>query len=558
MTHWPLELQRACLTSFETAQVPHRFTDVLVLGTGVAGLSAAIAAANHGKTDVLLVAKSEFNETATRYAQGGIAAVLEPERTGDSIATHINDTLATAAGLGNEEMIQAVVTEGVARVRELTTAGARWDKDSGGAIHYTLEGGHSCSRILHVGDSTGVEIQRVLTAAAFSQPCITPLENTFAVDLITSNDSVCGAILRPPHGSLEIVWAKRTILATGGMGRLFRETTNPSVATGDGVAMAFRAGAILQDLEFVQFHPTTLYLAGADRFLITEAVRGEGAYLVDGNGRRFMERFDPRAELAPRDVVSRAITQVMNETGESQVFLDLSPIPPSKIRERFPCILEKLKGFGIDILKETIPVRPSAHYSIGGVRTDLHGRTSVHGLFAAGEVAATALHGANRLASNSLLDGLVLGQHAGLAASAEANEVNLPAIASVAPSPELAPEDDIRLDLDDLTTSLRSLLWRNVGLERNATRLEAAQRQIETWLPYVLGRSFDDPRGWTLQNMLLVSHLVTVSALRREESRGVHFRSDFPEPRDDRFRHHLTLSRTGVGKSAVRQQKTNA
>jgi L-aspartate oxidase len=543
-------LERQSLVSFESSRIPHRFTDVLVVGSGVAGLSAALAAARHAGTNVLLVAKDALDETATRYAQGGVAAVMDPAATGDSLEAHIADTLEAGHGLCDPEAVRILVTEGVERVRELIALGTAFDRDEKGKVAFTLEGGHTFPRILHRGDTTGEEVQRALLDAVRACPNVTALGGTFAVDLLTRDGEAAGAILSRPDGELEAAWAARTVLASGGLGRLYRETTNPRVATSDGVAMAFRAGAVVADLEFVQFHPTTLYLAGAERFLITEAVRGEGGVLRDGAGNRFMARFHPRAELAPRDVVSRGILTTLRERGESEVFLDLSTIPPERVRERFPRILEILAGFGVDILRQPIPVRPSAHYAIGGVRTDLEGRTSLKGLFAAGEVASSGVHGANRLASNSLLEGLVFGHRAGSRAALEAHGARTPAPFSV-PQPRGKLTSLSALDLEDLTTSLRSLLWRKVGLERDGVELAAALAQIGAWVSYGLANQCRDPGGWMVQNMLLTSYLLTLSALRREESRGVHFRLDHPEA-DARFSRRLELSRKDLGPSAER------
>jgi len=541
----PQLLLRRYLAGLQVSRIPHRFTDVLVLGSGVAGLSAALEASRDGETAVILIAKEELEETATRYAQGGVAAVLDPGTTGDSVGQHAEDTLKVAAGLADEDVVQTTAREGVERVGELIERGARFDRNPDGDLHFTLEGGHAFPRILHRGDTSGQEIGRVLLDAVLAQPNITCLRHTFAVDLLTRDDQARGALLSRPDGSLEAAWARSTVLATGGVGRLYRETTNPQVNTGDGVAMAFRARVTLQDLEFIQFHPTTLYLAGADRFLITEAVRGEGGVLRDAAGNRFMHRFHALAELAPRDVVSRGIVTVMREQGENKVFLDLSAIAPERIRLRFPKILEILNGFGVDILRESIPVRPSAHYSIGGVQTDLQARTSLRSLFAAGEVAATGLHGANRLASNSLLEGLVFGHRAGKEARLAAKEASTPEPFCVESQPS-PPSKYAALDLEDLTQSLRSLLWKDVGLERDGAGLEAALRQIESWIPYVLGSAFHGVPSWTVQNMLLTAYLLTLSALRREESRGVHFRVDFPERDDTRWKRHLRLTQADI------------
>jgi L-aspartate oxidase len=545
---WPPLLRRN-LVSFRVAQIPHRFTDVLVLGSGVAGLAAARAASEDPQTEVLLAAKDKLEETATFYAQGGVAAVLSPERTGDAVEKHLLDTLAAADGLADEEAARVTVTEGVERVRELLEWGASFDREPGGELHFTLEGGHSSPRILHRGDTSGQVVEKVLLEEVMDRPNVTLLHHTFAVDLLGRDGSVQGAVLSRPDGELEAAWSRRVILATGGAGRLYRETTNPQVSTGDGVAMAFRAGAVLQDLEFIQFHPTTLYLAGADRFLITEAIRGEGGVLRDGAGNLFMHRFHPLGDLAPRDVVSRGIISTLRERGENKVYLDLSQIEPERIRCRFPRILEILKGFGIDILKEPIPVRPSAHYSIGGVKTDLFGRTSLDGLLAAGEVASTGLHGANRLASNSLLEGLVFGQRAGNEALKESRKAPRPQPFSLEGHPPRSGPQAQALDLNDLTVSLKSLLWHKVGLERQGADLLAALRQIQSWVPYVLGSDFHEVPSWTVQNMLLTAHLITYSALRREESRGVHYRRDFPQRNDERWRKHLPLSKEDLLKS---------
>ncbi|MBN1441428.1 MAG: L-aspartate oxidase [Planctomycetes bacterium] len=544
------ELKRRYLATFRFSRIPHRFSDVLILGGGVAGLSAALAAAASGATEVLLVSKDAPDESATRWAQGGVAAVLSPEQTEDSVEKHIQDSLEAAAGLADEEAVRITVTEGVERVRELIQLGAEFDRDGAGNLHFTREGGHSAPRILHRGDMTGKEVARTLLAAVRERSQIHALFDTFAVDLITEDGACRGALLSRPDGDLEAVWAKTTILATGGAGRLYRETTNPPVATGDGLGMALRAGAQLEDLEFIQFHPTTLYVAGAERFLITEAARGEGGVLRDSSGRAFMERFHPLKDLAPRDIVSRAILTVMREQGENKVWLDLSALSPHRIRARFPHVLEMCAGFGIDIVREPIPVRPSAHYTIGGVMTDIHARTSLEGLLAAGEVACTGLHGANRLGSNSLLEGLVFGHRAGRLAAERASSVPLPQLFSTfgkETETAGAAQTDSRLaggvNLDDLSSSLKSILWYRVGGERNGRDLESALTQIRSWIPYCLGAQFSVPRSWTLQNMLQAAYLITLSALRREESRGVHYRSDFPHTDDERWKKHSTICR---------------
>lgn len=542
-------IRRRYLATHRVSRVPHRFSDVLVIGSGAAGLSAALAASHRPDAEVTLLSKAPLRECATHYAQGGIAAVLDPEAAEDSTEMHVQDTLEVAAGLADEDTVRTVVTEGVERVRELIDLGAEFDRDEHGSLHFTREGGHSAPRILHRGDSTGQEIERILLAAVRERRNVLPLENAFVVDLLTRDRRCLGALLARPDGQLEAVWARTTILATGGAGRLFRETTNPPVCTGDGLAMTFRAGATLQDLEFIQFHPTTLYIAGAERFLITEAARGEGGVLRDAQGNRFMSRFHPLEELAPRDVVSRAILTVMKSQNTNRVWLDLTGIGAARVRARFPRILEFCSSFGIDILREPIPVRPSAHYTIGGVRSGLRGETDVEGLLVAGEVASTRLHGANRLASNSLLESLVFGHRAGQLAVERIADVPVPEPFSTH-DPREGPEERASLARanrevieEDLRTSLKSLLWYRVGAERTGDGLRHALAQLRSWLPYGLGASFFTPERWSLQNMLQTALLVTISALERTESRGVHFRSDHPERDDDRWSHHSTVSR---------------
>ncbi len=537
------QLQRRYLASFRVSQVSHRFTDVLVIGSGVAGTSAAIAASEHAGTEVVLLAKESLHEGSTHYAQGGIAAVLDPEQTDDSLDRHVEDTLLAACGLGDPAVVRAVVEGGVAGVRELIGWGARFDTKDG-RIQFTWEGGHSRARILHNGDSTGREIERALLEEVSRRPAILPLHDTYAIDLITRDGECWGALVHRPSQGLQAIWAKRTVLATGGAGRLYRETTNPDLITGDGMAMGLRAGAVLRDPEFIQFHPTTLYVAGAERFLISEAVRGEGATLIDSTGQRFMGRFHPRAELAPRDTVSRGIMARMKELGDNKVFLDLSGIPRERIHERFPGIQEFCLGFGIDILREPIPVRPSAHYTVGGIRVDADGRTDVPGLFAAGEVASSGLHGANRLGSNSLLEGLVFGKRVGHLGALEAARI------ASRPLPFDPRRDELwtgdlkgkdHLDLADLRMSLQSEMWRRVGIERNSVELRQTLNQLEEWIPYLLNASFTHPEGWTIQNMMLTGYAIALGALRREESRGVHCRSDFPERDDARWGRHQDL-----------------
>jgi L-aspartate oxidase len=379
-------------------------------------------------------------------------------------------------------------------------------------------------------------------------PNIQLWRQAFTVDLIVSEGECRGAIIWNPHHGKMIVWAKQTILCTGGAGQIYRESTNPAVATGDGMAIAYRAGAELRDMEFMQFHPTVLYIAGSSRSLITEAMRGEGAFLVDATGYRFMQDYDPRGELAPRDIVAQSIVTQMEKTRHPNVYLDVSHMPAAQILSRFPGIAATCKQFGIDITSDRIPVRPGAHYMIGGISVDVEGRTSIPGLWAAGEVTSSGLHGANRLASNSLLEGLVFGAHAGRGASAGAREVadNYHVLPLEFPAVEPAIEP---LDLVDIRNSLTSLMWRSAGVRRDSAGLTAARDAIETWCRYVLPQQFNTPEGWELQNMLVVADLMIHAALRREESRGVHLRTDFPDTDDANWKRHQVWQRAATKNS---------
>ncbi len=516
---------RYCL-DFDARRLPHVFTDVLVLGSGAAGLRAALEAS--ASCEVLVVARKDLDDTNTALAQGGIAAALGP---GDDPAKHRQDTLATGNGLADPAVVDSVTREAPDCIRELVDWGAAFDRENG-ALALAREGGHSVPRLARArGDATGAEIQKVLLRKAEASPNIRFAGRTFAVDLLTHEGRCVGALLLKPGSNVQIVWAQACILATGGAGRLYRETTNPPGACGDGLAMAYRAGAACRDLEFVQFHPTALYLAGASRFLISEAARGEGGVLLDSKGRRFMTGVHDKAELAPRDVVSRAISDAIRQAGGNCVYLDLRHLDAVDLRERFPAIAKTLASYGIDIRRDLIPVRPSAHYMVGGLLTDEHGATSLPGLFAAGEVASTGLHGANRLGSNSLLEALVFGKRAGRASAKQVEEQARPrAVLDLAAGGVMPEGPSGALHFKDFENSLQSLMWRDVGLERNEDGLTEALEKIAFWSGYVLHRRFQSPRGLSLQNMLQVARLVALGALRRHESRGVHFRTDFPEP----------------------------
>lgn len=523
------------LVPFHPKEIPHLFTDVLVIGAGLAGLRAAIAV--DPQLSVLIVTKEQLGESNSRYAQGGIAGVLDPR---DCFEAHEADTLAAGGELCDPQVVSMVVREAPERITELIQWGTHFDAVSG-ELTLGREGGHSRSRVAHaMGDSTGREIMRAMTVWTARLRNVAVREHTFTLDLLTY-DGVCrGAIVYDRQWGLTMVWAKQTILCTGGAGQIYRESTNPSGATGDGHALAYRAGAQLRGMEFIQFHPTVLYIAGSSRTLITEAVRGEGACLVDRNGYRFMPNYDARAELAPRDVVSQAIVSQMEKTSHPCVYLDLTHLDPAFVIGRFPGMAAKCQEFGMDITRDRIPVRPGAHYVIGGVPVDADGRTTLPGLWAAGEVSSSGLHGANRLASNSLLEGLVFGMHAGQKASAAAQAMPIRYCAEPLENP---PLDDATepLDLTDIRNSLTSLMWRNAGVRRSAEPLAHARQMIDGWCRYVLVRQFRDPEGWELQNMLTVARIVVRAALARQESRGVHLRTDFPETNNQQWQRHLAF-----------------
>jgi len=491
------------------------------------------------KLSVLVVTKQAVLQSNSNYAQGGIAGVFGPE---DRFENHIADTLTAGGNLCDRAVVEMVVREAPQRITELIQLGTHFDEE-GGHVVLGREGGHSHHRIVHaLGDATGKEVMRAVIEKTAKLDNVSIWPNTFTLDLFTDSAACRGALIWNKHHGKTMVWAKQTILCTGGTGQVYRETTNPEVATGDGLAMAFRAGAELRDMEFMQFHPTVLYVAGSSRHLITEAIRGEGAFLIDRNGERFMPKYDARAELAPRDIVSQSISEQMEKTRHPNVYLTLAHLPPDKVRARFPGIAKICAEFGLDITKDRIPVRPGAHYMIGGLVVDMQGRTGVPGLWAAGEVTSSGLHGANRLASNSLLEGLVYGAHAGEGASAVAmniaDDYRAPALAN----PRVEEREE-PLDLSDIRNSLKSLMWRAVGVERNGPHLLEAAEDVERWCRYVLPRQFNDPAGWELQNMLLVSRIMIAAALSREETRGTHSRTDFPAADDDHWQRHVSFRR---------------
>jgi len=500
----------------------------LIIGSGVAGLRAAVELARHGS--VIVATKDMPTESSTEYAQGGIAVALSDE---DTVGIHFEDTLKAGAGLCREEAVKILVEEGPERIMELISWGAEFDRE-GTKLAFGLEAAHSRKRILHSqGDATGKELERVLINKVKTFPSIKRYPFSFAVDLIMENGACYGAIIIRDRRPVALL-AKTTILASGGAGQVYAITTNPQVATGDGIAMAYRAGALLEDMEFVQFHPTALFLPSAPHFLLTEALRGEGGLLKNVFEGHFMKDYHRLMELAPRDIVSRAILHEMEKTRSDHVYLDLRPLGAEFIKRRFPRIYATCLRYELDITKELIPVCPAAHYFMGGVKTDTETRTNIPGLLAAGEAACTGVHGANRLASNSLLEGLVYGKRAGGAAL----EYALPE-ADIAKKEKEMDYKTMPYSIpahDEIRGSLRRLMWNKIGIIRNEKSLAEARREIAEW-GYILEREFLTRRELELKNMIQVAGLVAEAAISRRESIGAHYRADYPHRSEDWKRH---------------------
>ena len=507
--------------------------DFLVIGSGIAGLRAAISLADAGR--VVILTKADPRESNTGYAQGGIAAAFGPD---DSPELHASDTIAAGDGLCVPEAVRALTEEGPRYVRELIDWGAEFDRDGSGQPALGREAAHSVRRVLHARDATGREIGRVLWQKVAAHPRVTVYDDALVMSLVTTRTGECvGATFVGRDGALQQINAPRTLMATGGAGQVFRETTNPAIATGDGIAMAFDAGARVADLEFVQFHPTALSAEGAPRFLLSEALRGEGARLINGAGEPFMTRYEPAGDLASRDLVARAIVKEVARTG-APVYLTMAHLAPDYVSRRFPTIARACREAGFDLATDRVPVSPAAHYVMGGVETDLHGRTSVSGLFAAGEVACTGVHGANRLASNSLLEGLVFGARA-----ADAMRGSGSAAAALAAT-LVTPIDDQTASMPSLPEPLtmRDLMWQQVGLVRTADGLRAAVPQLAAWRAAAASRRAAVPADRDcrrLASLATVGFLIARAALRREETRGGHYRSDFPNRDDIHFRKHF-------------------
>lgn len=530
-----LDLDRY-LVPFSLRQVPQYRYDVVVLGSGAAGAVTALSAAAAGAS-VAVVAKDKIGTTNTAWAQGGVAAVLGP---GDSVDSHVADTLTVGCGLVDEDVARAVVEGGPAAIERLRDLGASFDTLSDGRFDLSMEGGHSHPRILHArGDATGAEIQATLSDAVANHPNVDIFEHVFAIDVLTGDDGrAVGVLARNSLGELVAYGASQIVLATGGGGQIYRETTNPTIATADGVAMGLRAGATVRDLEFVQFHPTCLYIAGAARVLISEIVRGAGGVLRDKDGVAFMADAHPGADLAPRDIVSRTVSRRMAKTNSTSVGLDLSDVDRDP-HEAFPGISRICRFFGIDIAKDPIPVRPGCHYMVGGLQVDLEGRTSVPGLWAVGECASTGLHGANRMGSNSLLEGIVLGQTIGEHAAVAAAAAGRPEIHSAAERDHDEAPPGVQVNIADLTYSMKSLMWRQMGVERSEPAMVDALGTFAFWARAVRSLPLDDMRAVELVNMLSVARLATFGALERTESRGTHYRADHQGVDDTNWRAHL-------------------
>ncbi len=514
-------------------------TDFLVIGSGIAGLFFSLKVAEHGS--VALVTKKQTVESNTNYAQGGIASVFAAD---DSMQLHRDDTIQAGAGLCHPEIVDIVVHEGPHLVQQLWDLGVDFTQEEEKHLHLGREGGHSRHRIVHARDYTGREVERVLVERARAHPRISVYEDHIAIDLVTEHNLIdrptlargqihCwGAfVLDKTTGEVHPYFARNTIITAGGCGQVYLHTTNPAIATGDGIAMAYRAGADIANMEFIQFHPTTLFHPQARSFLISEAVRGHGAHLVNRSGERFMEKYDSRLELAPRDVVARAIDSELKRRGEESVFLDLRHLDADDVRQSFPSIYKRCREVNIDITRDLVPVVPAAHYTCGGVVSDAHGHTTIHGLMVAGEAAMTGLHGANRLASNSLLEALVFANRAADTALEDTH--------SEPPVEDIAPWDDTDtynaeewVLISHNRREVRTLMWDYVGIVRSDLRLARAKRRIDLLRSEVedfYKRTRVSERLIQLRNITLLGHLIIESAMRRRESRGLHYTTDYPE-----------------------------
>src|SRR5215470_1317699 len=524
--------------------------DFLVIGSGVAGLRAALELSRNGR--VLVLTKGHPLQSSSIHAQGGVAVAMSEE---DDVAIHLTDTLKAGHGLCRKDAVRVLVEEGPERIQELIKWGAKFDK-AGGKFAFAREAAHSRSRILRArGDATGNEMVRALIAQVNRQKDVHRVDHHFTVDLVIDGGRCCGAVvLDETSGRQFVLPARAVVLSTGGAGQIFARTTNPPNATGDGIAMALRAGAVLQDMEFIQFHPTALYLPSSPPFLLSEAMRGEGGQLRNNKGEVFMHRYHPMGALAPRDIVSRAIWAEMAATKARHVYLDVTHLGTEFVKRRFPTIYSTCLRYDIDITEEWIPVSPSAHYMMGGVWTDLLGATTVPGLFAAGEVACSGVHGANRLASNSLLEGLVFGARAAAAAVAYAGRQNIPSLAAHEAALKQEQYGSLE-DAEKVRSSLRRTMWGQVGVIRSGESLIRACAQLSRWAQLV-AQPFAQRSALEVKNMVQIAQCIAEAALWRENSVGAHYRSDFPEVKRAGWRQHSRLAsgEVVIGKTAQKSR----
>jgi len=521
------------LVDFSLDNLPREQCDVIVIGAGIAGLFTAIEASRTHR-HVIMITKKSLMDSNTRFAQGGIAAVFDEE---DSPDYHRQDTLIAGAGLCDPQAVDVLVHEGPEGVQDLIRLGTNFDTEQDGGYALTMEGAHSRRRILHAnGDATGYEIVRALSEKVRQDPNITVWDDHFVIDLITQRSECYGALVLKPDGSHVFVSAHATILCSGGAGQLYRYTTNPDVATGDGIAIAYRAGAYIRDVEFVQFHPTVLSYPGAPRFLISEAVRGEGAVLRNIHGERFMERYHPQLELAPRDIVARAIVSEMEATKSTFVYIDITHVEADVVRHRFPTIYETCLGYGLDLTADWIPVAPAAHYMMGGIKTDLYGETNVRRLFACGEASSTGVHGANRLASNSLSEAVVFGRRI-IQRMGQLAPITTP----VSVTCQFHRTEPSRQPVIEKRLKLQKTMLRHVGVRRHEYSLKKALEELRRHQS-IFDARLTSREEFEFANLLTCALLTTEAALLRQESRGGHYREDYPE-RDDMWLKHLLLQR---------------
>jgi L-aspartate oxidase len=528
--------QERYLVDFDTDTLPYEFYDVVIVGSGIAGVYTALSTPRQAK--ILIITKDTIDINNSVLAQGGIAVSLDQN---DSPHLHFQDTIYAGAGLCDKETVKVLVNEAAENIATLCLYGVNFDRDAERRLSLTREGAHSMNRIIHTGDATGKEVCDTLVRAVSDLDNVTIRERTFAIDLITQ-DNVCKGVLtcNEQGGDLKAYYAPIVVCASGGYGRLYASTTNPEVATGDGAALSFRAGAELMDLEFVQFHPTVLFHPDNQSFLISEAVRGEGALLRNLKGELFMENYHPMKELAPRDVVSRAIFQEMEKTGAQHVYLDITHKDRAYLEQRFPTIFKTCLSYGIDMSRDYIPVAPSQHYSMGGIKTDEWGKTRIQGFYAVGEAACNGIHGANRLASNSLLEGLVFGRRIGRQIAEHLDD--LKKASGIKPSLRYHNTwIDKDVDAPKLIRQLQELMNHNVGIVRSKESLESAMErilQIRRELNHVRAT---DTTMMELKNMLFLSSLLVKAALMRQESRGAHYRSDYPQTDDQNWLNNIVF-----------------